>query len=278
MRKNIKTSQWLLDHIDDPGLIVLDATMKKMPNGDSIPVPSKKIPNAQMFDFDTQICDQSTTLPHMLPSPEEFERAVQELGINRNSEIIIYDAMGIFSAPRAWWMFKIMGHKKVSILDGGFPAWLKAGFPVNSEYDQANMPGDFKVQFNPDAVVSSEQILAQLKTGQFKILDARSESRFYAQEPEPRKELKGGHIPGSYCLPFSELIDDDGCYKNTKKLQEIFKQQANTKNQQTVFTCGSGVTACVLALAAEECGLKNYAVYDGSWSEWGLGLWPIETD
>ena len=267
---NLVSCDWLMAQCNDPHLILLDATMKKRPNGEAIAEPEQKIIGALPFNFDTEICDLSTCLPHMLPTPEAFEKAVQALGIEQDSVVVIYDAMGIFSAPRAWWMFKIMGFQQVYVLNGGLPAWIEKAYPTQISYSEASYEGDFKVKFNPEGVVSAAQMLELVNSNSRQIIDARSEARFYGREPEPRTELKGGHIPGSYCLPFDQLLER-GVYRSISELKQAFQKRLVTPQKKLVFSCGSGVTACILALAADEIGLTDYAVYDGSWSEWGLG-------
>ncbi|MDQ7050767.1 MAG: rhodanese-like domain-containing protein [Enterobacterales bacterium] len=257
-----------MQHYTDPNLVILDASMKKRPNGEAIAEPQQKIIGALAFNFDTEICDHSSALPHMLPTAEDFEQAVRALGINQDSKIVVYDAMGIFSAPRAWWMFKIMGIRQVYVLNGGLPAWLEAKYPTQISYSEATYQGDVKVNFNPSGVYSAQQVLATITSKNRQILDARSEARFYGKEPEPRKELKGGHIPTAQCLAFDKLLHQ-GAYRTTEQLKQAFAEVLISPQKPLLFSCGSGVTACVLALAADEIGLQDYAVYDGSWSEWG---------
>ena len=275
--RNIISIDWLEGHLDDPNLIILDATMKKKPNGETIPTPAKKIIKAQEFNFDTEICDKQSKLPHMMCSADAFESYAKNLGINHDSVVIIYDAMGIFSSPRAWWMFKLMGHKQVYILDGGLPAWLKANKETSSNYFKATSKGNFISTFLSELVVDSNQMMAILNNPYYQIIDARSYARFTAQEDEPRKELKRGHIPNSYCLPFAGLLEN-GFIRDTEQLDTLFKNIVYSEAKQLVFSCGSGVTACILALSADECGYDNYTIYDGSWSEWGAGeKFPIST-
>jgi len=265
---NIVSAEWLSNHLTDPDLIILDATMKHKPNGDPIESPTLYIQGALEFNFDTEICDQETELPHMLPSPELFESAVREIGINKNSTVIVYDAMGIFSSPRAWWMFKAMGHNNVFVLDGGLPNWLEADFPTQKDVSVKQSHGDFIADFKSEMIFSAEQVLASIDKPKDQIIDARSQARFNAEEPEPRQGLRGGHIPSSSCLPFNQLLEN-GLFKPRVELKKLFQNVVNNSAEKLVFSCGSGVTASVLALVADEIGHQNYAVYDGSWSEWG---------
>ena len=268
LRSNIVSVDWLNEYREHEDVVILDATMKKTPAGDSIPSPSAYILGALEFNFDTDICDQSSDLPHMLPSPSKFEAAVQALGISKKSQIICYDAMGIFSSPRAWWMFKVMGHNQVAVLNGGLPSWLDKGFATASKLAKSPLKGDFKAKFIGEAVYDKERLQSALSESRIQLIDARSQARFEGVEPEPRAELRRGHIPGASCLPFTTLIEN-GEIVESEKLIQILTNQIRDDAGELVFSCGSGVTACVLALAADECGYSNIAVYDGSWSEWG---------
>ena len=265
------TIQWLAENLEADNLVILDASMKPVTPVSS-DTPQEKpacIKGALRFDFDNDIRDKNTDLPHMMPSAEFFDEEMQKLGINKNSAIVVYDYVGVYSSPRAWWMFRAMGHTQVAVLDGGLPAWEKAGYPCGTEADKiAKTRGDFVSHPQEGMFVDSAHVLKALSDITFSVVDARSEGRFKGQEPEPRAGLHGGHMPNAVNIPFANLIVD-GFVLPRESLKAVFTQHIN-QNQQLIFSCGSGVTACVDALAAELAGYSKLAVYDGSWSEWGL--------
>ncbi len=264
---NIVSTNWLNENLGNENIGILDATLKKKPNGELINHTGPYIPGAQEFNFDTQVCDQETELPHMLPTPQQFEAAVQALGISNDTLVVCYDAMGIFSSPRAWWMFKIMGHDNVVVLDGGLPQWNKEERATESTLKTSQPSGSFKATFRPEMLYSVEQVQVSIESPSIQTIDARSYGRFNATEPEPRPGARGGHIPGSSCIPFTELLQD-GLFKSVDQMKVAFENVLSTQAKQKVFSCGSGVTASILALAADECGYQDIAVYDGSWAEW----------
>lgn len=262
--------QWLGENFNAENLVILDASMKPIfAVADSAPVDTTCIQGARRFDFDDEVCDKSTGLPHMMPSAEVFTEKMQILGINKDSAIVAYDPAGIYSSPRTWWMFRAMGHRQVAVLDGGLPAWKKAGFPCGEAAEKiASTRGDFVAQPQEGLFCDSAHVLDVINDSRFAILDARSEGRFKGVEPEPRAGLRSGHIPNSISLPFANVVVD-GFLLPIPQLDSVFAQRVN-KDQQLIFSCGSGVTSCVDALAAELAGYSNISVYDGSWSEWGL--------
>ena len=271
--------QWLADHLDAENLVILDASMKPVvpvDNNDS-QEESSCIRGARRFDFDNDIRDKNTDLPHMMPSAEFFTGEMQKLGINKDSAIVVYDDVGVYSSPRAWWMFRAMGHAQVAVLDGGLPAWKKAGYPCEAQAANTGPHrGNFVGKLQADFFCDSAQVLEALSDPSFAVLDARSEGRFKGLEPEPRVGLRSGHMPNALNLPFANTVQD-GFMLPATKLNSVFSKLVNIE-QKLIFSCGSGVTACFTALAAELAGYSNITVYDGSWSEWGLpGNLPVTT-
>ena len=260
---------WLARHLDHPDLVVLDAHMQP-PSAAVDTGPVQQIPGARRFDFDGRIKAPDTDLPHMLPSPELFSDEVQGLGINAHSLIVVYDRIGIFSAPRAWWMFRAMGHAQVAVLDGGLPAWQAAAQPLEPETAYVGPRGDFVARLQPGLFCDADRVASELSSGRRPVLDARSAPRFAGLEPEPRAGLRSGHMPGALNLPFGQL-QRDGKMKPAAELQAEFARLLG-EQQAPIFSCGSGVTACILALGAELAGYQGLTVYDGSWSEWGGDL------
>lgn len=252
---------WLAQMLGQSNLVVLDASMA--PPGQPTYSPDGIIPSALRFDFDKQVCDKNSDLPHMMPSAEQFTRAVQALGINRDSTLVIYDHLGLFASPRAWWMFLSMGHKNVYVLDGGLPAWRAAGLKLVDEYSPAARVGNFVAEYMPQAIVSAEQVLAAVDQGAPTIWDARPAGRFAGSQPEPRAGLRSGHMPGAQSVPFTS-VQQQGHLLPIAAIKTLLGEV-----RPVICTCGSGVTACVLALAAVAAGFNQVAVYDGSWSEWG---------
>ncbi|MGB3466317.1 MAG: sulfurtransferase [Cyclobacteriaceae bacterium] len=277
MKTPLVSKDWLTDNIDDPQLVILDASMKNNVAGRSPEFPDISIRGARYFDLKGKFSDVNSSLPNTLPAPSVFEKAARELGINRDSKIVVYDNLGIYSAPRVWWMFNAMGHDQVAVLDGGLSAWKKAGLPVEETEHQAYPHGDFTASFDKEKLKNAEQVLENIKRKDFVTIDARSEGRFSGATPEPRKESRSGHVPGSVNLPYTSVLNDN-FYKPETELRKIFIS-VNPQNKPMTFTCGSGLTACIILLAAELAGTDHKSVYDGSWTEWGsLKNFPVATD
>ncbi|WP_070966596.1 sulfurtransferase [Vibrio sonorensis] len=265
--------QWIANHPDSQRLVLLDASMAFQ-----LPFPVQKdeenvIPGARRFDYDTQFCDTNNPLPHMMPSDIDFNQKAQQLGLNNDSIIVVYDNQGTLASPRAWWMFTAMGHQETYILDGGLTAWKEEGYGVVQHYSAQFEVGNFS-GINRKGFVDADYIEAQIPNQTSLTIDARSQDRFLARVPEPREGVRSGHIPNSVCLPFMTLLDG---YKmaNTKVLNQVISEQVAKGKDEYLFSCGSGVTACIVLLAAHLCGYSNLSVYDGSWTEWGTSQRPI---
>jgi len=262
------STQWLAEHLDDPQVVVLDASwymphQKRDPHGDYL---KGHIPGAVFFDIDG-IADTSTALPHMLPSPDQFAAQVGALGISDTMTIVIYDEVGLLSAPRAWWTFRTMGAKDVRILEGGGPKWRGESRPTEGGPVE-RAPQVFTPSFDPEGVRSFDQVKASLGRADLTIVDARPTERFQGEVAEPRAGLKSGHIPGSRSVPVGS-VSENGVLKSPQALREIFTQAGVDLDKPVITTCGSGITASTLALALDSIGAKQVAVYDGSWTEWG---------
>lgn len=275
---SLVSADWLHQHLNDPNLIILDASIPVAAKPVSSDFEGKRLPNARFFDLKKTFKDKTNEVPNMLPNTKEFEEGCRALGISNSSKIVVYDNIGIYSAPRVWWMFRTMGHEEVAVLDGGLPAWVAEGYPIEDTKEESYSMGDFAANYRPELVRSAQDVLANIENKEALVLDARSKGRFDGTAPEPRKGLRGGHIPNSISLPYSKLLQD-GKFLAREELATVL-QGLQLGDQPLVFSCGSGVTACILMLACEMVMDNEMAVYDGSWSEWGIpeNEFPIDVD
>ncbi|OAE33865.1 hypothetical protein AXG93_1921s1120 [Marchantia polymorpha subsp. ruderalis] len=271
LKSPVVSVDWLHQHLKDPN------------------VKECHIPSALFFDVDG-VVDPISELPHMLPTEAAFAAAASALGLSNEDNLIVYDGKGLFSAARVWWMFRAFGHENVWVLDGGFPKWRAKNYPVESTvspdvlqkiesasgsvkkiYTQEKVePSTFKAELQPHLVWSRDQVLNNIGDKKFQLVDARSKGRFDGTAPEPRKGIRGGHIPGSTCVPFPEVLSSEGTLLDASELAGKFRGSGVSLDSPIVASCGTGVTACILALALHRLGKKDVAVYDGSWTEWGM--------
>lgn len=268
------STEWLANHLNDPDLIVVDGSWHLPAAGRNAQAEylAAHIPGAVFFDID-RISDASSGLPHMLPTQEDFSRAVGALGIGDGMRIVVYDASGLFSAPRVWWTLRAFGAKDVRILDGGFPLWEAEGRPTEAGASR-RPPRTFAARLNDAVVVTIEDVACRLEEGSAQVVDARSAERFRGEAPEPRPGVRPGHMPGSRNVPFTEVVKE-GRLASPEAIRSTFGAAGVDLSRPTITSCGSGVTAAVLWLALESIGQPPQALYDGSWSEWGASDKPV---
>jgi thiosulfate/3-mercaptopyruvate sulfurtransferase len=265
------STDWLAAHIDDPKVRIIDASFK-LPG--VLPLPADDylaahLPGAVFFDVD-HIADQNDSLPHMYPDAAQFARDIAALGISNSDTVVAYDSGGWVAAPRAWWMLLSFGHANVKVLDGGLQKWLREGRPTHSG-KVTPKPGKFQARLDSSYLRSQQQLVENLETHAEQLIDARPRPRFEGSAAEPRPGLRGGHIPGSRSVPYAELFDaGTGAMKPLEELRKAFTSAGVDLAKPIVTTCGSGVSALVLTLALYRLGVRGSALYDGSWSEWGL--------
>ena len=268
MQSPFVTTDWLAAHLSDPDVVVLDGSWH-MPNAArnaQAEYLAGHIPGAVFFDIDG-VADTSTDLPHMLPAPNDFARMVGALGISDSITIVVYDELGLFSAPRVWWTFKAMGAADVRILAGGGPKWRAEKRPTEAGL-VTRPPQTFRTDFDPSRVADFETVRDRSHDRAAQIADARPAPRFHAEVPEPRAGLRSGHIPHSLNIPVS-LLTEAGQMKSPAELAQLFAERGLALDKPIITSCGSGITASTLALALELAGARDVAVYDGSWTEWG---------
>lgn len=276
--KTLVSTEWLAAHLKDPDLRVLDGSWHMPATGrdPKAEYDAAHIPGARFFDID-DIADGRSSLPHMVPPVEKFMSRMRAMGVGDGHQVVVYDASGLQSAARVWWMFKLMGQNNVAVLDGGLPKWQAEGREIE-DLPPVVRDRHMTVRYQNALVRDVTQVSAAAKLRDHEIIDARSAGRFRGEEPEPREGLRSGHIPGSRNVPFGELLNADGTMKSPDDCRAIFESAGVDLSKPAITTCGSGVTAAILALALDRMGKTDYAVYDGSWSEWGaFATLPVAT-
>ena len=267
--ESLVSTEWLAGHIDRPEVRVVDASFTLLgvtPTAQQH-YAQRHIPSAVFFDIDA-ISDHASPFPHMLPTPAAFATAVRRLGVDVGSTVVVYDTVGVFSAPRVWWSLRAMGHARVFVLDGGLKKWVAEGHPVEAGWREAEH-GEFKAHLSPGLVADVESVRAALASGAAQVVDARSAMRFRGEAPEPRPGLRAGHMPGARNVPWSQVVAADGTLAAPAQLMAAFEGAGVDPAEAIITTCGSGISASILALALARLGREDIAVYDGSWTEWG---------
>lgn len=273
MKFPLVTTHWLDANLYNTQLVLIDVSMSKVVGKTAIEYKEPLfIPGSEHLDVETSLCDVGSAQVHAFPTEQQFTFTAQQLGINSDSTVVLYDNQGIYSAPRVWWIFKAMGCQNVFVLDGGLPQWLLekravVSAPSNKILPLGNIIGKLQSGFVCNANYIIENITSELIT----VLDARAKERFFGLAPEPRAGVRSGHIPGSINLPFSQVLNGHS-FKSTEQLSALFSSLLAGKKSQLIFSCGSGITACIILLAAVIAGYQNLVLYDGSWSDWGSDL------
>lgn len=269
MKNPLVTTHWLKKNLSESKLVLLDASMEKVIGKKIIEYDQLTlIPGSKKLDLENTLCDLNSSQTHAFPTAKQFSLEAQKLGIKSDTTIVIYDNQGVYSSPRAWWIFQAMGFTNVFVLDGGLPKWIAEKREVMSEYS-SKIPtlGDVEGRIKKNSVCNSKHIMQHLSDDILKVIDARSNDRFLGVAPEPRPGVRSGHIPHSINLPFADVLDGD-CFKEKEELLVLFKTVVRD-DQQLIFSCGSGVTACIILLASRIAGYQSNTLYDGSWADWG---------
>lgn len=266
MNQPLVTVEWLSQHLHDTDLVILDASPQSNVSGLTSEHENICIPGARFFDLKNDFSDPNSPLPNTIPTPEHFQESCRKIGVDNHHKIVVYDKLGIYTSPRVRWLFRAMGHEDVYVLDGGLPAWVKAGNPVDPISKIIYPVSNFEAIFDPSRLKSMQQLVTNLKTKEFLVFDARSVGRFMGTAPEPREGLTSGHMPYAINIPFESVLED-GYYKPKEEILKLFTKPV-IEDQDLIFSCGSGLTACIIELAAELVLENKTSVYDGSWTEW----------
>ncbi|PWE32393.1 3-mercaptopyruvate sulfurtransferase [Maritimibacter sp. 55A14] len=267
--RTLVSTAWLADHLADPDLRILDGSWHMPAAGRDARAEynAGHIPGARFFDI-YDISDNRSALPHMVPPVEKFMSRCRAMGVGDGHQIVVYDTAGLFSAARVWWLFRLMGHADVAVLDGGLPKWQAEGRALE-DMPPVLRERHMTVRRQAHMVKDVTQVAAASKLRDAEIVDARSPARFRGDEPEPREGLRAGHVPGSRNLHYASLLNADGTMKDPEALRALFEAAGVDPAKPVITSCGSGVTAAILNLALERMGRRDHALYDGSWSEWG---------
>ena len=261
------SSKWLNEHLTDLDLIILDTSGANTISGDTSKLKNTRIKGARLFDLKNKFSDKKSTFPSMLTTPEIFELECRKLGINKSSKIVVYDNIGAYWSPRVWWMFKTMGHDNIAVLDGGLIDWITKGYKIEEiNTSEIYSLGNFEAHFESKMLSSFDDVFANTNQAKSLLIDARSADRFNGIIPEPRKGLRSGHIPNAINIPY-ENVFHQGKFKTKKVLKTIFKA-LEKEERPLIFSCGSGITACIVLFASELVIKNKKSIYDGSWTEW----------
>jgi thiosulfate/3-mercaptopyruvate sulfurtransferase len=273
---NLVTTQWLADHISE--VVIIDASwhLPATQRDAKAEFLITHIPGAVFYDLDAGAA-ANTTLPHMLPTAATFGADMQTLGVSDSTHVVVYDAAGLFSGARLWWMLKSFGHTKVSVLDGGLPKWQRDGFASASGAAKAKSGGPFHAKLDMAKVKNLKEVAAAIQTGAAQIVDARSPTRFRGEEPEPRPGVRPGHMPSAANVHYASLLKSDGTLLSGQTLRDAFESKGIDLKRPIITSCGSGVTAAILTLGLSELGIQNHSLYDGSWAEWGASAEVVVT-
>ena len=270
MSNDIVSTEWLAAHLGSPDIAILDASwhLPTAKRDAKAEFHGAHIPGAQFFDID-EISDTASSLPHMLPSPEKFASRMRKLGVGDGKRVIAYDTVGLFSAARCWWMFKVFGHEDVAVLDGGLKKWLAEGRSVQDGEPVTPQERHFTARYRAMMVRDQTDVAAALASGTAQLADARSPTRFRGEEAEPRAHVRAGHMPGASNVHYASLLRADGTLKIPGDIEAVFTAAGVDVAKPIITSCGSGITAAILNLALSQIAARNHTLYDGSWTEWG---------